>query len=71
MALNLLCNRCTGRGFDAAASTKNFRDREAVDGGDMGSTGIERQKLCSVLYHRYRAKIVVANDNYAEARLAA
>lgn len=21
--LNLLCNRCTGRGFEAAASTKN------------------------------------------------
>ena len=32
MVLNLLCNRCSGRGFEAAASTKNCRFRRLLMG---------------------------------------
>lgn len=32
---------------------------------------LKGSSLYPALYHRYRAKLIVANDNYAEARLAA
>jgi len=38
MVLNLLCNRHTGRGFDAPASTKQLDDRFI---GEWGRHGID------------------------------
>jgi len=32
---------------------------------------LKDSSLYPALYHRYRANLIVANDNYAEARLAA
>jgi len=75
MVLNRLCNRWTGRGFETATSTRNPPARDVSDGLLMGVKWDRRtlkdSTLYPALYHRYRAKSVVANDNYAEARLAA
>lgn len=71
MVLNLLCNRCTGRGFEAAASTKNRRARRLLMGAKWDRLAL-KDKSCA----RHDTTVIgsiriVANDNYAEVALAA
>ena len=71
MVLNRLCNRCSGRGFETATSTINPCGDGLMMGVKWDRRALKDSSLYSAWYHRYRAKPVVANDNYAEARLAA
>ena len=72
MVLNRLCNRRTGRGFETATSTRNpCSGPGLLMGVKWDRRALKDSALYPALYHRYRAKLVVANDNYAEARLAA
>jgi len=71
MVLNRLHNRWTGRGFETATSTKSPSAGGLLMGVKWDRRTLKSSSLYPALYHRYRAKLIVANDNYAEARLAA
>ena len=71
MVLNRLRNRCSGRGFETATSTKNPSPDGLLMGVKWDRRALKGSSLYPAWYHRYRAKLIVANDNYAEARLAA
>lgn len=71
MVLNRLCNRRSGRGFETATSTESPWRHGLSLGVKWDRRSLKDSSLYPALYHRYRAKLIVANDNYAEARLAA
>ena len=64
MAINDLCNKPFGPGGGTRRLHQNKRGRYRIDEGVKIEFSLGR-------YHRYRIKTIVANDNYAEARLAA
>ena len=57
IVINALCNRLYGPG----GGTRRLHQKN--QGGEIGLTLTQRQRLCSVLYHRYRTIFINANDN--------
>lgn len=85
MAINAMLNSLSGpegqyfgastmrprQNHRGGAKARQERGLSLIHGGEIGSTAGERYGFCSVWYHRHRAILIVANDNYSEARLAA
>ena len=64
--LNLICNRCTGRGFEAAASTKNSRMRLLLMGAKWDRLALKDISCARHDTTVIGSKSVVANDNNAK-----